>query len=204
MRSGFRDFTIRGRRHTLSHLRPMTVSGCTDGSQDDRIRVLVTFSSHCWSDKFDMGVHTPDLTFKDELGRKRGFDHTRYEASLKLPQLMEDIWSRRICWTDRKNYVWTVFENGLEDYSVFFTMMASGKRRANVHCLVQSAYFRANLPRGVVDSFRFCDAVDHVLNLSEPPDRRESAGRQEQPGRERVRMKRHAGRVHDSHLATAR
>jgi hypothetical protein len=144
----------------------MIISGKTAASPDARTRVLVTFNSHCFSEDYDPRRHTPDLLFRDELGRKRAFVARRYDASLRMRELFEDAWDVRIGWTERKNYVLTL-DDGDEPYSVFFTLMASNSRRADVHCLVQSAYFKANLAKHeVVRRFTLADAVDVILERS--------------------------------------
>ncbi len=162
MAKGFREFRIQGRTYRLSHLRPLILSGRTRAFPQERVKVIVTFNSHCWSESLDRAVHTPDLAFADELRRRRAFSAERHADSLTLPGLFETAWGRTVSCTSRKNHVMVVGE-GDDALSVFLTLMPSRQRRADVHCLVQSAYRRASLPRHLGPTTSFPDAVDAAL-----------------------------------------
>ncbi len=164
MGKGFREFRIQGRTHRVSHLRPMTLSRTTEAFPHERVKVLVTFSSHCWSVAYDRDAHTPDLAFNDEEGRKRAFSAVRHADSMALPDLLADAWGRTVRHTARRNHVMVAGgDDGEGALNVFLGLKPSRQRRADVHCLVQSAYRRVSTPARTGPETPFGEAVDLAL-----------------------------------------
>ncbi len=80
---------IGGISNASTHLEPcsLRVSSLKVGWE---LRIHVLYSNHCFSRKFDPGLHpegTP--TFVDGRGERRVFDPTRYGLSLLLPEITQ-------------------------------------------------------------------------------------------------------------------
>lgn len=159
----FGDVRVRGRRYGLAHLAPLLLAGTTDAFPQERIGLLVTFASHCWSVAFDRDAHTPDLAFTDEAGRRRAFCASRHADSFALRDAFAEAWSLDLEGTGRRNF--RIRVPGTDGLHAFARLSPSRQRRADVHCLVQTAY-RPTVP--VTDAgpaTRMADAVNAALGV---------------------------------------
>lgn len=158
----FGDFRIRGRSYRLGHLAPLLLSATTDAFPRERVKLLVTFASHCWSEGLRKGVHTPDLAFTDEAGRRRAFSAARHADTFALAEAFSGAWSLEARRTPRRNFLVVVPVPG-GDLHAFASLATSRQRKADVHCLVQTAYRPASPARHLGPPCRLSDAVDAAL-----------------------------------------
>ncbi|MGH7037381.1 MAG: hypothetical protein ACREE4_16490 [Stellaceae bacterium] len=73
-----------GREFSIAHLAPLVIrSACPDIGRDLVIRV--TFSNHCYTEKFDPEPHDPEQIVVRDAGGPRVFCPIRHGLSSQLP-----------------------------------------------------------------------------------------------------------------------
>lgn len=105
------------------------------------IRVEANFSCHCYSRKPKLDEqYSPDQVILDGK-QTRLFDQTRYQLSLGLPAVIEQLPSSKVFETGFHNLVRIVLPDSVDagsDYLVFMALTKIGKR--NIKLMVESAY----------------------------------------------------------------
>lgn len=134
------------KNYDLSHLDPFDwvyKIKKNDGQSEDVYKFQVEFSDHTFTsspERNSSGIHY-DTGTKD----KRLFDFDRYNHSLRLPEIIQGLASRKcfLTGTDHKNYftVEIIDEDGSKrNYAVFFAVKKMEKRRGWIRLYVESAY----------------------------------------------------------------
>ena len=117
------------------------------------VSVLVNFSCHCFTEKFDC-----DPAFEYRHGREvRSFDEQRYALSLNLPSIIQAIIDKKVFFTRETNYlsVELVDHDGMQiRYTVFFDLKRARDADHDLVMTVESAYIKEALPRHL-DKIRF-------------------------------------------------
>ena len=117
--------------------------------QSDRAKVLVRYSCHCWSSKWDNKHSTGKIRIMDGT-RERSFDPVRFNASCDLPALIKALQKIPVYVTrSERNYgcynAAHLDEEG-KAYTAYFTMRPHKGRFNRIrHTLllqVESAYLR--------------------------------------------------------------
>jgi hypothetical protein len=166
----YKSITIKGATYGFDHLVPMKIDvGVGSGADARTLSVLINFSCHCFTDKLDPGVHTPDYHYIHE-GDQRAFSHSRYTHSLGLPDILKAIERRRVYFTRQSNYVLveTVDENGVKvPYTVFFDVKKGSKGGADVVMTVVSAYVKPDMTTSA-PTIRFATLVGKTFRGEKP------------------------------------
>ena len=140
----------------IPHLVPHVVTFDVGAKgQSDWAKVLVRYSCHCWSAKWDDNCSTGKIRIMDGV-RERSFDPDRFNASLNLPDLINSLLEIPVYVTrSERNYgCYNPAHLGEEGkaYTAYFTMRRkSGKFDGIRHTLllqVESAYPRAQPEEG--------------------------------------------------------
>lgn len=134
--------------------------------------VNVNYSLHCFTRSLvDGEVADPTKYYSDDR-ETRIFDERRYELSLRLPSIIDDLMSFKCFHTGRGNFftVRILDEQGSRvEYEIYFTASRSSNRGI-VNLFVQSAYVRdqahQNRPRRR-PAIRFDIILHNVLNNRE-------------------------------------
>ena len=120
------DDRIDARHIEVPHLVPhvVTFDIGTEG-QSDRAKVLVRYSCHCWSSKWDNRHSTGKIRIMDGL-RSRVFDPARFNASHGLPGLIKALQQIPVYVTrSERNYGCynaACLGEGGKAYTAYFTM----------------------------------------------------------------------------------
>lgn len=142
----------------VGHLIPFVFS--VKLPQGDLAKVLVSFTSHCWTESFDEEMHAGKLIVLDHT-RHRVFDAERYALSKSLPGVIAGVSDHKCFLTpEKRNYMTfdgRVRLDGGRDYRIFFSMKKSKGRwngaRHQLHMIVESAYPTSRLVVGTEVSF---------------------------------------------------
>lgn len=132
----------RGREIDIGHLAPMSL-GCPCIEIGREIAVGVIFRNHCYTEKFDPEKHDrSDIIHYDAEDRPRAFCPTRHKLSLRLPQLITQLPTRKVQQTSvARNYVYSVpieFEGTI--YQIFFMLQRQKQAGLDLRLTVESAY----------------------------------------------------------------
>ena len=86
----FHPKEFNGSIYTFEHLNPLALTVQLDAAGTKQLDLTVTFSTHCFTEKFDEILHHDHhrYTFR---GERRAFDVRRYECSLQLPHIMPKL-----------------------------------------------------------------------------------------------------------------
>ncbi len=132
------------------------------------VKILVRFSSHCWTESFDRAKHLAHCAFMDNK-RERAFDPERMHQSRNLVSFLEKIQSHRcVLMKNERNYM--AYNAALDlgggmFYRVFFRVEKVAGRfdgvRHSLTLTVESAYVSSNIIDGM--SVRFDAIVSSVL-----------------------------------------
>ena len=163
-----------GHTYTFDHLQPRTIDLALQGrGQRHALRVDVTFGCHCFTEEFDVVIHSDHHRYTHE-GEVRAFDVERYGCSLHLPQVLTTIASGTIYRSDTSyTYVTKITlqsRTGPVDYSMFFSLTKPSKADKTkpadrLLMYVKSAY-PASLKSGPgAQNWRFKKLVCEVAGL---------------------------------------
>ena len=150
--------TVEATAVAVAHLAPHVETFALDAT--DSVRILIAYSSHCWTCAFDPAAHAGRTVFMDGA-RPRAFDPVRHDASVHLGGLLRALPQNRLYVTPSdRNY--GVYNATLPDpaggfYTAFFTLTPRKGRfngvRHQLTLYVESAYARVQ-PEGMKTSFR--------------------------------------------------
>jgi hypothetical protein len=134
----------------------------------DIIGVKVIYSSHCWTEAYDNGVHSPALMKIMDGTRPRVFNSVRFGESKYLEGLLQALPQHKMYLTpSERNYgVYSATEiiNG-SAYTAFFTLVKDRGKLAKIrHSLVmrvESAYHHPQPYKGMKVSLAV--AIDKAL-----------------------------------------
>lgn len=89
----FAPLVISGNVVNLSHLEPFTFSFQSVSANNKQLRVHVTFSNHCFTQGYSVGMlnSSGGPILKDEGGRDRLFCPIRYQLSTQLPSVIHSL-----------------------------------------------------------------------------------------------------------------
>ena len=129
----------------VPHLLPFVLT-VTLPKKQDMVKILVSFSSHCWTKTYTSD-HSGQMKIYDH-NRERAFDKERYQLSTGLSDLMNGLLGHKCYLTPTKrNYMAAnasiTWPNG-ENYWIFFVLKKrKGKWngiRYHLEMFVESAY----------------------------------------------------------------
>ena len=109
----------------------------------------MNFSCHCFSEAHDPAIHTPDLIYRHE-GDVRAFQRSRFDLSLRLPDIIRQVPNRKVFFSRETNYltVETVDQHGKKvTYTVFFDLKRARLEGHDLVMTVESAYVKEELPK---------------------------------------------------------
>ncbi|MCE7032774.1 heat-shock protein [Lysobacter sp. GX 14042] len=145
---------VGGQSIDLSHLEPFKLQVVSTHAKTT-LRVHVTFTSHCFSEKLDSTLLAQGDPIIDRNTRHpRMFCPTRYRLSHKLPGFLQELPGRSVSLTSaQRNWVYTVtIEDPAGPYHVFFELgRAPIEQRTwqDLNLVVESAYPETKAPPGV-------------------------------------------------------
>jgi hypothetical protein len=141
------------------HLQPHVETFALDA--DESVKILILYSCHCWTCRYDEGLHAGQMRFMDGV-RARAFDLVRHDASIHLSGLMRNLPQNRIYVTrSERNY--GVYSATLADadghrYTAYFKLRPEKGRfngvRYKLLLVVESAYGQVQPEAGMKTNFR--------------------------------------------------
>jgi hypothetical protein len=158
-----------GQVYTFDHLKPLSLAIPVKTPDHPTIPLHVQFGCHCFTEGFDDAIHTEHhrYTHQDEL---RAFDVQRYQLSLALPTVIEQMIVGRVYRADRSyTYLARIAlppAGGQQPYSVFFSLEKDKYRGAPALSLyVKSAYSRGLAAPVNGQSWRFVALAGETAGL---------------------------------------
>jgi|CXWL01.1.fsa_nt_gi hypothetical protein len=136
-------FNYQGVEYDLTHLHPCRlqyIQSAKSGQPERTYTVEVCYSLHCFSKTLSTAAD-PHLNYSDAR-ETRTFDLERYKLSKQLPQIIQDLSSKRCMHTGKGNFfvVEVVTSSGAkEDYEVYFDVQNSSAKGVIARLFVQSA-----------------------------------------------------------------
>lgn len=126
----------------LGHLDDMLIRcPCKEIGRD--IVIGVTFTTHCYTMKFDENVHAKEQIVAYDTGqRPRVFCEERYALSHRLPEKLLELPTRRVYQTaEQRNYVYVVpLELEGRIHQVFLMLQREKRDGKDLRLTVESAY----------------------------------------------------------------
>lgn len=129
-----------------SHLHPFDLEFHTspkDGQIQERYRVRVFFSCHCFTTLQKPGDDPRlEVTHAKSKHDPRSFNETRWELSKQLPSIVRDFMNRKAFHTGKGNYVIVEIlgRDGVPcEYGVYFELNRNSREK-RLHLDIQSAY----------------------------------------------------------------
>ena len=143
----FQPVVINGQTFDLAHLEPFSFEIDSERAKR-RLRVHVTFTTHCFSQSYDTARHMPeDAAIVDIQGRLRVFCPVRYRLSFQLPDLIRGLCRPNVKVSEtaaERNWCFSIrIEDPTGPYHVFFELRRAGADRAqhqHLNLVVESAY----------------------------------------------------------------
>lgn len=132
----FAPLAIDGVAVDLRHLEAFSFTFDTGRRQG--VQCFVTFSTHCFSDKYDPDRHPTQLPVFDDRGVERCFDQERYELSKGLRGLLSGLPGSKVYQTREANFAIITTSSGRE-YRVFFNIRKMEQKK-RLRLYVESAY----------------------------------------------------------------
>ena len=128
---------------SLAHLAPMPIA-CPCASIGRDLVINVTFRNHCYTEKFQPGIHTREqIVLYDSPSRPRVFCPVRYGLSTNLREIAAELPNKRVHQTTQvRNYVYvaTLVESN-QFYEVYFMLQrARPEDGCDLNLVVESAY----------------------------------------------------------------
>lgn len=132
----FPPLSINEKDIDLTHLHEFSFT--FDTAKRTGVQCFVTFSTHCFSDKYDSGRHPTHVPVFDDRGVERCFDEERYELSKGLRSLLSSLPSSKVYQTRESNFAIITISSGRE-YRVFFNIRKMNQKK-RLRLYVESAY----------------------------------------------------------------
>lgn len=145
-------FIFGGVEYDLAHLEPFTVRVPSIDPARSDAQILVTFSHHVFSKKWDANVCDPQAWF-EENGEARAFCAQRHGWSLALPAVIKyhvngRAYETRDTQGRRRHAFVTTLQGSAVPYPVFFALQRASRNHAADGILtVASAYEKPKLPK---------------------------------------------------------
>ncbi len=139
-------FEYNNETYDLSHLHPFTleiINDAKDGKDEQKYIFDVRFSLHCFTNACKES-DDKKLQYSDNR-ETRSFCFTRYQLSLKLPEIVKVIHTKRCNHTGKGNFfiIESITEDGdLIEYEVYFDIKKSPRNNDPMKLFIQSAYVR--------------------------------------------------------------
>lgn len=157
----FESFAYRGQVYDLSHLIPFTAIYTQEARSllaeetkpKKQYRCIVEFSGHCFTKSPNTRKGETLADFPSELHyplekETRVFCFERYHYSLRLPEIIRGLASRKCFFTSADSKFLTVeiqTENGRTlDYEIYFSLKKSRAKQYDIHLFINSAYIRSD------------------------------------------------------------
>jgi len=159
---------FQGSLYTFDHLRPSNHLVPLDARGQTHVKLRVIYSIHCFTEEFESLVHREHhrYTYGDET---RAFNITRYECSLQLPQIINNLGRAKVYRALQQNYTYVAhipIEGATQPYSLFFTLQKSGSPQdAQVSMYVQSAYIKPLTVGHNAQNWRFGSLLGQIVGV---------------------------------------
>ena len=143
-----------GKTYGFDHLAPFRLVLKGQGRDGADLTVRIRFSCHVYTKARAEGG--PSIKIRDKNGQARAFSPGRYERSLALPRLCEDMIRLKYpSWISsdrrrRRNLAVAGVKprNNADAYHVFYELWPSRKKGIDVEMEIKSAYMRRIRTRG--------------------------------------------------------
>ena len=138
-------FEHEGIRYNLDHLQPLqhTVTLSAHNGNPELILLLdVKFSNHCYSEGAPQTPNDPP-SFVDHNKKPRWFCPVRHQMSLKLPNIIQEIHTRKCLFTGKHNWLVVESQNAygtITKYHVYFKLKKHNTNKDALVMYVESAY----------------------------------------------------------------
>ena len=136
----FNSFVHNGQTFDFAHLNSFSLSV---PHRETTYSVLVNFSCHCFTEKFDETSDMPPYTHRNEV---RTFNIKRYGLSKSLRSIIEEHANKKVFFTRNSNYLIVSTDNE-EKYAIFFDLKRERTGAHHVVLTVASAYLKDALPK---------------------------------------------------------
>lgn len=135
------DFTYRGTVYSLSHLVEHEIT-VIDSAKIER-SIVVTYNDHCFTEKQKPEIDNELFYPHSSRGKEALFSLERYQLSLALPSLIEDMTKKKTWNVEGGNYalVPTINHNGEKVlYAIMFTLDPKKGLPIDLHMCILTAY----------------------------------------------------------------
>lgn len=151
--------SVQDHQVSVPHLAPQILT--VQLAQGDRVNIIVKFSCHCWTKRYDEALHRGQMRIMDHK-HPRVFDPGRYADSLHLPTFVQGMMGHKCMLTaSERNYMSfdaTIAGAGSGVYRVYFDMRQDKGRwngiRHKLQMYVESAYIKHDSEEGTATSFQ--------------------------------------------------
>lgn len=147
---------INGQIFELKHLFPTDINltlreDKTNPELD--IKLTIFYSNHCYTEGIKDNDVKPEKILKDHNGNERKFCVRRYNMSLRLPDLILVVHTKKCLFTNRQN--WLIVEDTDETgqrvkYHIYFSLKKHRKNKNGLIMRIESAFIKdrgANTPK---------------------------------------------------------
>jgi hypothetical protein len=174
--SSFPHKQFAGELYKFEHLEALQLKLPLNAEATNVVDLHVTFGCHCFTEEFDQANHRPDhrYTFKGEL---RAFDTLRYECSLQLPRLLQEMQKGTIYNAD-ESYTYAAHITlesvaGPQTYSIFFSLKKDKNAKTPaLRMYVKSAYLKPLVAKANAQSWRFISLAGQISGVFPPKEKK--------------------------------
>lgn len=170
------SITVGGTKYSLKHLWPKNITitlPLKDGYPEMEIPLLIFFSNHCVSEGAKIWE---DHDMHDHNGNPRKFCETRYELSLGLIDILQDIALKKCIFNRANGWLIAEFTNRNGEavkYHIYFTIQKHKTKKNGLAIWINSAHIKDRpdnaLKRGKgTDRIRFVTLARKILAGEKP------------------------------------
>lgn len=174
--SSFPKKSFEGRLYEFGHLASTVYQMPLNAQGELTVDLRVTYSIHCFTEEFDTSSHLDHHRYTHN-GETRAFCPERYDYSLELPSLVENMARAKVyrAKSDNYTYVARVAVNGCpQPYSIFFSLKdVSSAQSTMVDMYVQSAYLKGLTVGANAKNWRFGSLLGQVTGIFSPSEKKE-------------------------------
>lgn len=168
----FKKKQFQGKQYSFEHLQKSTIAVPLNAAKTKLIYLDVEYSHHCFTETFDYQIHRDEhkYTHNKEL---RAFDITRFECSLHLPQVLDQMLNGMIYQSD-KSYTYTAqiqiqIGTGHQKYSVFFSLEKHKRKENFLFLYIKSAYMKPSVAKPNTQNWRFRALAGEIAGVFPAP-----------------------------------
>lgn len=171
--------------YEFQHLKPLKLLVPINQAGTNHIALDVEFGCHCFTEEFNQEQHRDHhrYLYNKEL---RAFDLTRYECSLQLPKIIENMLKGRVYNADESyTYMAQITIESLkgpQSYSVFFSLKKNGNvPNLALKMYVKSAYLKPLVAKTNAQGWRFLSLAGQISGAFPPKEKKPKQQKKKAP-----------------------